>query len=65
MSPAESWAFIAVVGVLLGLVFIGAGRALDWMLDRLFLPKHATRPDDVACPCATDRDYHRRLGRWE
>jgi hypothetical protein len=36
MSPLESWLFILVVfGLMLG-TFIGSGRILDWILDRLF-----------------------------
>jgi hypothetical protein len=64
VSPAESWAFIAVVGVLLGLVFIGAGRALDWTLDRLFTPPvHSVNRWEDACPCYSDATYHERKAR--
>lgn len=70
MSPLESWLFLGLVALILAAAFIGAGRFFDWMLDKTFAraltPEHATPDAEVACPCFTDRDFHRRMGRvWE
>lgn len=36
MSPLESWLFLLLCFAVLLAAFLGAGRILDWMLDRLF-----------------------------
>jgi hypothetical protein len=36
MSPLESWLFIGLSFALLYAAFIGGGRIVDWILDRLF-----------------------------
>jgi hypothetical protein len=65
VSPAESWAFLALTALILAGAFIGAGRAFDWMLDRLFRPDsgHRANPRSSGCPCGEDRDYHDRMAR--
>ena len=69
MTPMESWLFIAAVFVLILSATLGAGRAWDWLLDRMFAGV-VTTPANVNsahpdCPCSTDRGYHARLAHQE
>lgn len=36
MGPLESWLFILSMAALMFMSFVGAGRALDWLIERLF-----------------------------
>ena len=45
MSPLESWLALFVMFVVLYLAFVGGGRIVDWMLDRLWGRSHDL--DDV------------------
>jgi hypothetical protein len=38
MSPLETWLLLALVFAILYAAFVGGGRIIDWILDRLWGP---------------------------